>query len=71
MVNCDQKVHSAVSMTGFKKTREDGQCNVESPLVELGLRDHIIVAMSVVPEKTDRSEVRIGHQHHVGGDQGE
>ena len=42
MIKCGQKVHSAVAMTEFKKTGEDGQCNVESPLVELGLRDHII-----------------------------
>ena len=38
LVKCDQKVNSNVAMTEFKKTREDSKCNVESPLVELGLR---------------------------------
>ena len=41
LVKFDQKVHSVVAMTEFKKTREDHMCNVDSPLVELGMTDHI------------------------------
>ena len=40
-------------MTELKKTGEDGQCNKEIPLVEMELKDHNIVGMSVVPENTD------------------
>ena len=44
---------TVVEMTELKKTREDGQCNMEIPLVEMELKDHNIVGMSVVPENTD------------------
>ena len=40
-------------MTELKKTGEDGQCNMEFPLVEMELKVHNIVGMSVVPEKID------------------
>ena len=56
LVKCD---HSVVEIIEFKKTRADDHFNVESPLAELGLKKHIIVAISVVPEKTDHSEVRL------------
>ena len=48
LVRCYQKVHSVLAITEFKKT-----------LVELCLKDHIIWAMSVMPQKTDHSEVHL------------
>jgi hypothetical protein len=54
LVKCDQKVNSNVAMTEFKKTGEDSQCNVESPLVELGLR-----------RQTTEPSLPVDHQHHI------